>query len=55
MGIELVILYIVLASAGAFGVNKAVDLYKHSNTIEADKYSSCMAATKDARACRNLE
>jgi len=52
---ELVILYIALAGAGAFGVSKGVDLWKHSDTIEADKYAACIAATESARQCRGLE
>jgi hypothetical protein len=55
MGLEIVFLYVGLAIAGAFGVNKAVEVYKHSMTIEADKFNSCLTATKDARQCRNLE
>ena len=55
MGIEVLVVWVVLASAGAFGVNKTVDLLKHADTVEADKYNSCISATKDARQCRGLE
>lgn len=55
MGIEVVFLWIGLATAGAFGVSKTVEVVKHSMTIEADKYGSCMEATKNARDCRGLE
>ena len=53
MGIELVILYVVLASAGAFGVNKAVDLYKHNSTLDADVKTQCFKYAKEIRECRN--
>jgi hypothetical protein len=55
MGIELVILWIGIAAAAGFGVNKGVELIKHSNSIDADKYNSCVSAAKDPRACRTLE
>lgn len=55
MGLELIGLYLVLAIAGAFSINKGVELYKHSEVIEADKFHSCIEATKDARQCRGLE
>ena len=55
MGIELIGLYIVLAITGAFAANKGVQLYKISETIEADKYGHCIEATQDASECRGLE
>lgn len=48
-------LYLGLAAAGAFGVSKGVNLYKHSETLDADRYAACINATKDARQCRGLE
>lgn len=55
MGVELVLLWLGVAIAGAYGVDKTVEVYKHSMTIEADKFNSCLTATKDARQCRGLE
>lgn len=55
MGVEIVLVWLGVAVAGAFGVNKSVELWKHSDTISADKYNSCITATKDARQCRGLE
>jgi hypothetical protein len=53
--IETALIYIALALAGAWGVDKVVDLKKHNATLDADRYASCISATKDARQCRNLE
>jgi hypothetical protein len=55
MLIETIALAVGLAIAGAWGVEKVVDVKKHNATLEADKYASCMSATKDPRQCRNLE
>lgn len=55
MGIEIALMYLGLAIAGAFAVDKGVELVKHGQTIDADRYHSCMEATKDARQCRGLE
>jgi hypothetical protein len=55
VGLELILLYLGLAVAGGFAVDKGVELIKHSSSIEADKYNSCLEATKDARQCRTLE
>lgn len=55
IGIDLIIMYIALGGFGLFGVNKVVDLAKHSMTIEADKYSSCTKNAESVRECRNLE
>lgn len=55
LGLEMVLLYLGLAAAGAFGVSKGVELYKHSETLDADRYSACIEATKEARQCRGLE
>lgn len=55
MIIETALLVVGLSIAGAWGVEKVVDVKKHNATIQADKYNSCMSATKDARQCRNLE
>jgi predicted metal-binding protein len=55
MGLEIILLSLCLGAAGLFTVNKTVDVYKHNATLEADKYASCMTATKDARQCRGLE
>jgi len=52
---ELILLYIALAGAGAFGVSKTVDLYKHSETLTADRYASCVKYAESVRDCRNLE
>jgi hypothetical protein len=52
---ELVLLYIALAAAGGFGVSKGVELWKHSDTIEADKYASCVKYAEEVRHCRGLE
>lgn len=52
---ELILLYVALAAAGAFGVSKGVDLWKHDETLQADRYAACIEATKDARQCRGLE
>jgi hypothetical protein len=53
--IETIALAVGLAIAGAWGVDKVVDLKKHNATLDADRYTSCISATKDARQCRNLE
>lgn len=55
MGIEVVLLWIGLSIAGAYGVNKATDVYRHNVTIEADKYNSCVKHAQEVRECRNLE
>lgn len=55
MLIETVLLAVGLALAGAWGVEKVVDVKKHNATIQADMYSSCVSATKEPRQCRNLE
>lgn len=53
MGIEIIILYIALAGAGAFGVTKAVELYKHNATIDADIKTQCYKYAKEIRECRS--
>jgi hypothetical protein len=55
MGVELVLLYIGLAIAGAFSIDKGVDMYKHSKTINADKFNSCVQYADSIRECRGLE
>lgn len=55
MLLETVLLVVGLSLAGAWGVEKLVDVKKHNATLEADKYASCVSATKDPRQCRNLE
>lgn len=55
MLIETVLLTIGLSLAGAWGVEKVVDLRKHNATLNADRYAQCVTATKDPRQCRNLE
>jgi hypothetical protein len=55
MGVDIIVLYVALAVASLFATNKAVDVYKHSETLDADRYSTCVQATKDARQCRGLE
>jgi hypothetical protein len=55
VGIELALMWIGISIAGAFAVDKSVDLYKHSKTVGADKYESCLRYTKKAKACRGLE
>ena len=52
---ELIALYIVLGSLGLFGANKAVDVYKHQTTINADVYNSCVKHAESVRECRGLE
>ena len=53
MGIEILVMWIVIASAGAFGVNKAVDLYKHNSALDADVKTQCYKFAKEIRECRN--
>ncbi len=55
MGLELVLLYLGLAVAGVFSVNKGVELYKHSETLQADRYNSCVKHASEIRECRSLE
>jgi len=55
MGLEIIFLYLGLAAAGAFTANKGVELWKHSSSIGADKYSACVKASEDPRTCRTLE
>jgi hypothetical protein len=55
MGIEILVMWIVIASAGAFGVNKAVDLWKHGSALDADRYAQCVKHAETVRDCRTLE
>lgn len=51
----MILLYVALAAAGAFGVSKGVDVYKHSETLDADRYASCVKHAEEVRECRGLE
>ena len=55
MGIEIALMWIGIGLAGGFAVDRGVDLWKHSNTIEADKYASCVKNAESVKECRNLE
>lgn len=55
MGVEIVLLWLGIAIASAFAVDKGVELVKHGQTLDADRYHSCVSATKDARQCRGME
>ena len=52
---ETLLIVAVVALVGVFTTDKVVEVQKHEATIQADKYNSCMTATKDARQCRGLE
>lgn len=55
MGIEIVLMWIGISIAGGFVVDKSVDLWKHSKTLGADKYESCVTNAESVKECRNLE
>jgi hypothetical protein len=52
---EILITYVVIAIAGAFATNKVVEVYKHSETLDADRYASCVKHAEEVRECRGLE
>jgi hypothetical protein len=52
---EILITYVVIALAGAFATNKVVEVYKHSETLDADRYASCVKHAEEVRECRGLE
>jgi hypothetical protein len=55
MGLEIIGIYILISVVGTFSASKVTEVYKHSQTLDADRYAACIEATKEARQCRGLE
>jgi hypothetical protein len=55
MGIEIIAIWIGLGIAGSFGVSKGAEIYKHLETLDADRYSQCVKHADTVRECRGLE
>lgn len=55
MGIEVALMWLGIAIAGGFVADKGVELWKHSSTLDADKYEACVKNADSVKECRNLE
>lgn len=55
MLLETVLLIVGLSLAGAWGVEKVVDVKKHNATLEADIQTQCFKYAKEIRECKYLE
>ena len=52
---ELIIIWSLVGLGSLLLVDKGVEARKHTQTAQADKYSSCVKASGDPRECRGLE
>ena len=55
MGIEIALLWLGVAIAGAFTVNKGVELKKKDMQVTSEKYQSCVEHAKKVSECEGLE
>lgn len=55
MVVELFVVYVVIAIAGAFAVDKGVELKKTDLAMESQKYAACVKAADNVTQCTNLE
>jgi len=55
MVIELFAVYLVVAIAGVWAVDKGVELKKTDLAMESQKYTACVKAAENVAQCTNLE